>query len=176
MMINILCFQVMPYGNGPSVKKLSKMSTLLLARNYILTLTKNLEELRFCVTKVCMEQNKPLPNVACLTPIAPVHSGCLDLPAPMAGPVSGIASRPIAPFSGFPTATDRAYIYRSVVPCRDSISHQLGPRREKLTYEGYSDSGNSEMTSSINRRNSLKMKCNSRSGKPCFCVECLTKK
>ncbi|ESO92158.1 hypothetical protein LOTGIDRAFT_70694, partial [Lottia gigantea] len=31
--------QVMPYSQGPSVKKLSKMSTLLLARNYIVMLT-----------------------------------------------------------------------------------------------------------------------------------------
>ncbi|ESO11656.1 hypothetical protein HELRODRAFT_138710, partial [Helobdella robusta] len=29
----------MPYARGPSVKKLSKMNTLLLARNYILLLT-----------------------------------------------------------------------------------------------------------------------------------------
>ena len=36
----------MPYAQGPSVKKLSKMNTLLLARNYILLLTRTLDELR----------------------------------------------------------------------------------------------------------------------------------
>ena len=36
----------MPYARGPSVKKLSKMNTLLLARNYILLLTKTTEDLR----------------------------------------------------------------------------------------------------------------------------------
>ncbi|ESO88904.1 hypothetical protein LOTGIDRAFT_70693, partial [Lottia gigantea] len=30
---------VMPYANGPSVRKLSKIATLLLAKNYILMLS-----------------------------------------------------------------------------------------------------------------------------------------
>ena len=38
--------QVMPYGNGPAVKKLSKMNTLLLARNYIVLLGRSIEEIR----------------------------------------------------------------------------------------------------------------------------------
>ena len=36
----------MPYAHGPSVKKLSKMATLLLARNYILMMGRTLEHLR----------------------------------------------------------------------------------------------------------------------------------
>lgn len=35
---------VMPYAQGPSVKKLSKMNTLLLARNYILLLNRSIED------------------------------------------------------------------------------------------------------------------------------------
>ncbi|KPP64267.1 hypothetical protein Z043_117410 [Scleropages formosus] len=38
--------EVMPYAQGPSVRKLSKISTLLLARNYILMLSSSLEEMR----------------------------------------------------------------------------------------------------------------------------------
>lgn len=38
--------EVIPYSKGPSVKKLSKMSTLLLARNYILMLQKSMEEMK----------------------------------------------------------------------------------------------------------------------------------
>jgi len=34
------------WSQGPAVKKLSKMNTLLLARNYILLLTRTLDELR----------------------------------------------------------------------------------------------------------------------------------
>lgn len=38
--------EVIPYARNPSVRKLSKMATLLLARNYILMLTKTLDEMR----------------------------------------------------------------------------------------------------------------------------------
>ncbi|XP_033095973.1 oligodendrocyte transcription factor 3-like [Anneissia japonica] len=38
--------EVMPYAHGPSVRKLSKISTLMLARNYILMLNKSVEELK----------------------------------------------------------------------------------------------------------------------------------
>ncbi|XP_072900639.1 oligodendrocyte transcription factor 3-like [Hemitrygon akajei] len=38
--------EVMPYAHGPSVRKLSKIATLLLARNYILMLTSSLEEMK----------------------------------------------------------------------------------------------------------------------------------
>ncbi|KAK3599206.1 hypothetical protein CHS0354_012811, partial [Potamilus streckersoni] len=38
--------EVMPFSNGASAKKLSKMATLLLARNYIAMLNKSVEELR----------------------------------------------------------------------------------------------------------------------------------
>lgn len=37
---------VIPYAHSPSVRKLSKIATLLLAKNYILMQTKALEELR----------------------------------------------------------------------------------------------------------------------------------
>lgn len=38
--------EVMPYAKGPSVRKLSKIATLTLARNYIQTLTKSVEEMK----------------------------------------------------------------------------------------------------------------------------------
>jgi hypothetical protein len=38
--------EVMPYAHGPSVRKLSKIATLLLAKNYILMLNNSLQELR----------------------------------------------------------------------------------------------------------------------------------
>ena len=38
--------EVMPYAQGPSVRKLSKIATLLLAKNYILMLNRSLEEIR----------------------------------------------------------------------------------------------------------------------------------
>ncbi|CAH1798307.1 unnamed protein product [Owenia fusiformis] len=44
--------EVMPYSGNPSVRKLSKISTLLLAKNYILVLTRSLEELKSLVGDV----------------------------------------------------------------------------------------------------------------------------
>ncbi|XP_028251829.1 oligodendrocyte transcription factor 4 [Parambassis ranga] len=44
--------EVMPYAHGPSVRKLSKISTLLLARNYILMLSNSLEEMKKLVGDV----------------------------------------------------------------------------------------------------------------------------
>lgn len=44
--------EVMPYAHGPSVRKLSKISTLLLARNYILMLSNSLEEMKKLVVDV----------------------------------------------------------------------------------------------------------------------------
>ncbi|XP_072313939.1 oligodendrocyte transcription factor 4 [Eucyclogobius newberryi] len=44
--------EVMPYAQGPSVRKLSKISTLLLARNYILMLSSSLEEMKKLVGDV----------------------------------------------------------------------------------------------------------------------------
>ncbi|CAF1551444.1 unnamed protein product, partial [Rotaria sordida] len=38
--------EVIPYAKNPSVRKLSKMATLLLARNYIIMLTKTLDDMR----------------------------------------------------------------------------------------------------------------------------------
>lgn len=36
----------MPYGHGPAVRKLSKIATMVLARSYIITLKKSLEEMQ----------------------------------------------------------------------------------------------------------------------------------
>ncbi|XP_043942273.1 oligodendrocyte transcription factor 3-like [Protopterus annectens] len=44
--------EVMPYSHGPSVRKLSKMATLMLARNYILMLTGSLEEMKKLVSDI----------------------------------------------------------------------------------------------------------------------------
>ena len=44
--------EVMPYAHGPSVRKLSKIATLLLARNYILMLSSSLEEMKSLVGEI----------------------------------------------------------------------------------------------------------------------------
>ena len=56
--------QVMPYAHSPSVKKLSKMATLLLARNYIVMLTRTLNEVRAMLAEAYRKQGETLPATA----------------------------------------------------------------------------------------------------------------
>ncbi|KAE8624354.1 hypothetical protein XENTR_v10005928 [Xenopus tropicalis] len=51
--------EVMPYSHGPSVRKLSKISTLILARNYIVMLSNSLEEMKRLVNEVYGAQRAP---------------------------------------------------------------------------------------------------------------------
>ncbi|XP_038665412.1 class E basic helix-loop-helix protein 22 isoform X1 [Scyliorhinus canicula] len=62
---------VIPYAHSPSVRKLSKIATLLLAKNYILMQAQALEEMRRLVAYLNQGQSLPaaLPSsVAALTP------------------------------------------------------------------------------------------------------------
>lgn len=51
--------EVIPYANGANVRKLSKMATLLLAKNYILMLTKNVQDLKAMLAET--QRNNPMP-------------------------------------------------------------------------------------------------------------------
>lgn len=48
--------EVMPYANGPSVRKLSKISTISLARNYIQMLTRSVDELKLMLEEAYRSQ------------------------------------------------------------------------------------------------------------------------
>ena len=52
---------VIPYAHSPSVRKLSKIATLLLAKNYILMQGNALEEMRKLVTYLSHHAGVPLP-------------------------------------------------------------------------------------------------------------------
>ncbi len=54
--------EVMPYAHGPSVRKLSKIATLLLAKNYIQMLSSSLDEMKKLVSDVY--KNHPNPSVS----------------------------------------------------------------------------------------------------------------
>ncbi|CAF0793919.1 unnamed protein product [Didymodactylos carnosus] len=54
--------EVIPYARNPSVRKLSKMATLLLARNYIVTLTNSLEDMRQHLNNIYRQQHVPPPQ------------------------------------------------------------------------------------------------------------------
>merc|ERR1719273_2803620 len=55
---------VIPYAHSPSVRKLSKIATLLLAKNYILMQGNALEELRRLVAYLSQVAGVPLSNQA----------------------------------------------------------------------------------------------------------------
>ena len=54
--------QVIPYAHSPSVRKLSKIATLLLAKNYILMQSNALDELRRLVAYLAQTAGIPLPT------------------------------------------------------------------------------------------------------------------
>lgn len=63
--------EVMPYAHGPSVRKLSKIATLLLAKNYILMLTSSLEEMKKLVSDVYRSENRHSQAVPPTLPLPP---------------------------------------------------------------------------------------------------------
>ncbi|XP_061823942.1 oligodendrocyte transcription factor 4 [Nerophis lumbriciformis] len=69
--------EVMPYAHGPSVRKLSKISTLLLARNYILMLSSSLEEMKKLVGDAygasAAVQSRTVAHAAITTAAPPAH-------------------------------------------------------------------------------------------------------
>ncbi|GFO49110.1 oligodendrocyte transcription factor 3-like [Plakobranchus ocellatus] len=70
--------EVMPYAHGPSVRKLSKIATLLLAKNYILMLNSSLEEMKKLVGDIYHTQQpgstaRPPPQPHLPSLLTPLH-------------------------------------------------------------------------------------------------------
>lgn len=90
--------QVMPYNHGPSVRKLSKISTLLLARNYIVMLNQSVEELRRLVNTQRIDP-KSLPGSS----PPPSRADMIDSVAKNVSPVHSVSkSPPSMPNLGMP--------------------------------------------------------------------------
>ncbi|XP_029316936.1 oligodendrocyte transcription factor 4 [Cottoperca gobio] len=112
--------EVMPYAHGPSVRKLSKISTLMLARNYILMLSSSLDEMKKLVGDVyggsAAIQSRTAAHAA-ITPAAPtahlplhhlahsLHSLVASTPSALQhhspSPATALHSPPSASFLGF---------------------------------------------------------------------------
>lgn len=56
--------EVMPYSHGPSVRKLSKIATLLLAKNYILMLQNSVAEMKKLVSDVSNHRVSSYPTIS----------------------------------------------------------------------------------------------------------------
>ena len=65
--------QSIPYAHSPSVRKLSKIATLLLAKNYILMQGNALDELRRLVAYLSQVAGIPIPNPALMAAAASHH-------------------------------------------------------------------------------------------------------
>ncbi len=78
--------EVMPYANGPSVRKLSKIATLLLAKNYILMLQNSIDEMKKLVSNVYGNNSAgpPAPQPPRI-PFPGLPDMGLGLPSPTAG-------------------------------------------------------------------------------------------
>ncbi|XP_060112891.1 oligodendrocyte transcription factor 3-like [Heteronotia binoei] len=75
--------KVMPYTNGPSVRKLSKIATLLLACNYILKLTRLLKEMKWLLGESYSSHHLAF---HCRTVVVVAHSAAIHPAAPSTQP------------------------------------------------------------------------------------------
>lgn len=71
---------VIPYAHSPSVRKLSKIATLLLAKNYILMQANALEELRRIISYMNQTAGIPVPSSAILAAFEAQNSGLSQQP------------------------------------------------------------------------------------------------
>ncbi|XP_036414377.1 class E basic helix-loop-helix protein 22 [Colossoma macropomum] len=83
---------VIPYAHSPSVRKLSKIATLLLAKNYILMQAQALEEMRRLVAY--LNQGQPMPAA----PLPPSAAAAAAAAAAALAPGLGYDQPPAYPF------------------------------------------------------------------------------
>lgn len=125
--------EVMPYANGPSVRKMSKIATLLLARNYIVMLTSSLEEMKKLVSDIYQHHppsvRHPLNPITPTTPAAPLPI----IPSP---PTTSTLVAPSLPAPSLPTFSNlalRSSVESLSLPSKESSSffprlpHSLHP-------------------------------------------------
>ncbi|KAM8834253.1 oligodendrocyte transcription factor 4 [Synchiropus picturatus] len=105
--------EVMPYAHGPSVRKLSKISTLLLARNYILMLSSSLEEMKKLVGEA-YGAGAPVPSRSVAAHLQLHHP---LRPAPPAPAPAAPRSLPSAGFLGFAAPVPGLLHHFPGMPC-----------------------------------------------------------
>lgn len=111
--------EVMPYAHGPSVRKLSKIATLLLARNYILMLTTSLEEMKRLVSEIYGGHHHHAAAAAAAAAAAYHPSACggMSHASPLSGhPVGHPVHHPLLPPSAASLASTGLSAVRAVPP------------------------------------------------------------
>nr|XP_008120197.1 PREDICTED: LOW QUALITY PROTEIN: oligodendrocyte transcription factor 2 [Anolis carolinensis] len=88
--------EVMPYAHGPSVRKLSKIATLLLARNYILMLTNSLEEMKRLLSEIYGGGHHAAAAAAAAAAAFHPASAAAGCPGGMVGHAAPLPGHPVA--------------------------------------------------------------------------------
>ena len=110
--------QTLPYSHGPSVKKISKMGTLVLARNYIVMLNRSLDEMRKLVTDMSLQQT----NSACLSSSSIISPERLSS-APSVVSISPLRKSSVNSFPGSELITNS-------VPCVQPMMYTMAPMHQ----------------------------------------------
>ncbi|KAL4233444.1 Oligodendrocyte transcription factor 3 [Mactra antiquata] len=116
--------QALPYSHGPSVKKISKMATLVLARNYIVMLNKSLDEMKKLVTEMSMKQSSQTQTLPSVSPPTSTSPERLSTPAIGITPFSSnkMASHP-AFSNGIHKMPAFSHVHPLYMPYRLSTGH-----------------------------------------------------
>ncbi|XP_033469747.1 oligodendrocyte transcription factor 3 [Epinephelus lanceolatus] len=111
--------EVMPYAHGPSVRKLSKIATLLLARNYILMLNSSLDEMKRLVGEIYGGHNSAFHCGTVAHATGPGgHSGG---PVAAAAAAAAAAAHQVHPLLGSALSTSTSSTLSSALPGLTSI-------------------------------------------------------
>ncbi len=114
--------EVMPYANGPSVRKLSKIATLLLAKNYILMLQNSIDEMKKLVQNV---YNNGGSGQAARSPTASTSAGFPSVSAASSLPPS--AAQAFRGLPDLPTSTSIPGVPSLHIPTPPAASHHALP-------------------------------------------------
>ncbi|KAI4812671.1 hypothetical protein KUCAC02_024040 [Chaenocephalus aceratus] len=113
--------EVMPYAHGPSVRKLSKIATLLLARNYILMLNSSLDEMKRLVGEIYGGHNSAFHCGSVGHPGGPGGHAGGPLAAAHAAAAAAAAAHQVHPLLGGALSTPTSSSLSSALPGLTSI-------------------------------------------------------
>ncbi|CAG7652931.1 unnamed protein product [Allacma fusca] len=118
---------VIPYAHSPSVRKLSKIATLLLAKNYILMQANALEELRRIIAYMNQTAGIPVPTPAIMAAYEAQNNGQSNANTPFPRVVvSGSSSSPIVSAPSNPSDKVRSPL---------GISYSSQPQQSPINFK-----------------------------------------
>ena len=170
--------EVMPYAHGPSVRKLSKIATLLLAKNYIVMLTSSLEEMRRLLSDVYQgsHQHVTPPSAAAIAAAAslnvtPTSPRSAFLPSPASLPPPALSCLPPHISTAIPTTLPSSLSLSTAAPLPVKPEVSLASSAIPTVRSPIPVSSSAEPTHHHHHRSSLSS-VYSRWAMPCSCSQC----